>query len=391
MRILHVATRHGRRGGERRLLHALDYERRRGYQVHVAFGRASDISQLPSDVEFHLIPSLVRNVQPVADMKARLELSRLLRAHRFDVVHTHHSKAGVLGRVAARGHVRTIIHTVHSPSFGPGFPWYASAVFLAAERYCARHTDLFVVVGEEVKQLYRAAGIGQDGQYFLVRSPIDIEGFAAVRQLAAEERAAARRHFSSENATQTIVTAGALEVTKRHMLLLETLAPLLVSTRVQLLIAGEGPLAGSLVARARELGVSGRVRLLSFVHDLPRLFAAADLLVHTSRVEGVPQVVIQALAAGLPVVATETQGLREVRSAPITVVHPRGDHLLDAVRMSLNSPAPQPVKLSALAQWSPAQVETQLEQFYDRLDRAVFDAAGSKDLAWSKHESRVPT
>src|SRR2546421_2639374 len=137
MRILHIATRHRRFGAERRLLHTIEYERRAGHDVELAVGPESDVSQVPADIPLHVVPSLVRSVRPYHDLAALRELRKLV-DRGFDIVHTHQSKAGVVGRLAARDRTKAIVHTVHMASFGPGYSRKDSAAFLAAERYCAR-------------------------------------------------------------------------------------------------------------------------------------------------------------------------------------------------------------------------------------------------------------
>ena len=113
-------------------------------------------------------------------------------------------------------------------------------------------------------------------------------------------------------------------------------------------------------------GVSHAVHLLGHVEDVRPLLAAADVVAHTSVVEGVPQVVIQALAAGLPVVATDAVGLREVRPAPITVVSRSGNGLARAVSRRMASRA-APVPLEALMPWTTTVIDQQLRELHERL------------------------
>ncbi|MEX2446312.1 MAG: glycosyltransferase, partial [Dehalococcoidia bacterium] len=136
------------------------------------------------------------------------------------------------------------------------------------------------------------------------------------------------------------------------------------SGQADLVIAGDGPERPRLQQLAAEAGCADAVHLLGFVEDVPAVLAASDALVHASAAEGVPQVVIQALAAGAPVLATDVVGLREVPDAPVTIVRANGDGLLDAARGFVSAPRPQPVPLAALDAWRPSSVHDELARLH---------------------------
>ncbi len=357
MRILHVATRHRRGGAERNLLHTALWESHHGHEVHLAIGRDSLPAEIPPGITVHVIPSLVRAISPLNDVKAYLKLRRLIRDVVFDVVHTHQSKAGVVGRLAARGIARAVVHTIHMASFGPAFGATGSAVFVLSERLCARWTDVIVSVGDELRRLYLAAGVGRPDQYTIIRSPIEIATFTALRALSAEQRVSTRVNLGLDASRRLAVVIASLEPRKRVDLVLQELAPLLRSGEADLAIAGDGPERERLASLAAGLGVAHRVLILGHVADIPGLLSAVDVLVHAATVEGVPQVTIQALAAGVPVVATEMIGLREVEGAPITIVPSSGTGLAEAVAGALRRP-PAPVPLEALDAWTSAEVDS---------------------------------
>ena len=127
-------------------------------------------------------PHLVRPVHPLKDWLALRDLTRLLRERKPDIVHTHSSKAGVLGRLAAhKAGVPIIIHTIHGPSFGSFQGAFANAIFTAAERRAARRTTHFVVVANAMKEQFLAAGIGQPDQFTRVFSGFPLEPFLNTR------------------------------------------------------------------------------------------------------------------------------------------------------------------------------------------------------------------
>jgi glycosyltransferase involved in cell wall biosynthesis len=134
----------------------------------------------------------------------------------------------------------------------------------------------------------------------------------------------------------------------------------------RLAIAGEGD-QGPLLKLADRCGISDRLKLLGHVPNPESVMAAADVMVHASDAEGVPQVVIQALAAGKPVVATEVIGLREVDDANIAIVPLSGTGLAEAVKSAIEAPAPA-VAATALSQWSPPAIERDIAAFHARMN-----------------------
>ena len=313
VKVLHVATRHRLGGAERNLNHTVGWQLARGYDVHVAIGSDGFFPSLPDGTRVHLLEDLVRDVAPREDYAAFRQLQRLVRAERYDIVHTHQSKAGIVGRAAASGATPLILHTLHMASFGPAYGRTASEVFLKAERYAARFTDLFISVGRELAERYIRAGVGSPDRHVVIHSPIEVERFQQVREATNAQRLEWRKRFSARPDLSHVVSIGALDRRKRHHVVIDSLAPLLRAGEMTFTIAGDGPEATALANHAKTLGVSDAVRLSGFVSDVPALLGSADLLVHASELEGVPQSVIQALAAGVPVVATEMEGLGEIR------------------------------------------------------------------------------
>lgn len=313
------------------------------------------------------MPDLVREVSARADRRAFESLRALIRANRFDVVQTHQSKAGALGRIAARGAAPVIVHTVHMASFGPAYGWVRSPVYLALERWIARFTDKFVFVGAELQRRYLAAGIGSADRHMIVRSPImDLESLIALRGAPAEQRERARAAIGVRGGRQIVLMVAALDRRKRHGVAIKALAPLLAEGRTELVIAGQGPEREALEVLCRRLGVAGSVVFLGFVDDVKPLYAAADVLVHTSTLEGVPQTVVQAVAAGVPVIATEVDGVREVVSdaGHVSVLPPDARGLLEITRTRLATGARVPAPRETVMHWLPEAVDTNLSALH---------------------------
>lgn len=356
MRILHVSTRQRRGGAERNLTATIAWEMAQGYDVHLAIGADSLASEFPSGAAVHVIPALVRAVSPLQDFRAYLALRHLIRVGRFAIVHTHQSKAGVLGRLAARGQGNQVVHTIHMASFGPAYNRFASILFMIAERLCARFTTRLVSVGTELVAIYRAAGIGREGQYVVIRSPIDIKGLVTIRDATRESRDRARSALGMPTSLPVALVIASLEPRKRVDLVIRALAPLLTEKRIQLAIGGDGPQREHLQTLAGRLAIDREVHFLGHITNIPQAMNACDVLVHAATVEGVPQVVIQALAAGVPVAATEMIGLREIPEAPVFIGAASGRDLADVVLDALASPG-KLVPVHALDEWRQRSVE----------------------------------
>jgi glycosyltransferase involved in cell wall biosynthesis len=364
VKVLHVITRHSLGGAEQDLKHWMSCERERGYDVALVCGVDSDASTLPSGVQTRILRTLVRDPAPRNDLQTLRSLRQLIDHEEYDVVHTHQSKAGVLGRMAARGRARRIIHTVHIPSFGPGFGALPSRAFLAAERHCGRFTDQYVCVGNDVLRRYVESGVAPSDRFFTVRTPIAIDQFTAVRSLTAAERERCRESLGVPLGIPVAAAIGSLERRKRHELAIRELAPLLRQGRLHLVIAGSGTEERRLSELAAELGVEDSVQLLGHVESPEQLLAVAGVLVHTARVEGVCRVFVEAAAAGVPVVSTDVEGAREVLG--VTVVARDGSGMAEAVGRVLDAP-PTPVDPDALSEWKPSSVSAQFDRFQERL------------------------
>ena len=257
-----------------------------------------------------LIPRMVRPVRPVSDILAYRHLLRVFREHRPDIVHTHSGKAGILGRIAARrAGVPIIAHTVHGPSFGPFQGALANLAFTSAERIAARFTDHFVTVAHAMSRQYLAAGIGSPGQYTRVRSGFDLGPFLNARR----DPALAHR-LGIQPGDFVVGKVARLFRLKGHDELFAALPALFQRIpNARVLLVGDGPDRLRFEAMAARPPLAGRVVFAGLVppDDVAGCLALMDVLVHLSRREGLARVLPQAMAAGIPVVASDCDGAAE--------------------------------------------------------------------------------
>ena len=254
---------------------------------------------------------LVRPVHPVKDWLALMELTRLLRARRPDIVHTHSGKAGVLGRLAARrAGIPIVVHTIHGPSFGPFQGPLANWIFKAAERRAAAVTTHFVTVAHAMTRQYLAAGIGHPEQFTRI-----VSGFPLKPLLHASNDPALRARLGLTQADFVVGKIARLTALKGHQdLLLASREVIQRCPRVKFLLVGDGPGRAPFEHAVgqrdwqRHFLFTGRVPPA----EIPPLFGIMDAVAHLSYREGLPRAISQALAAGKPVVAYDCDGAGEV-------------------------------------------------------------------------------
>lgn len=257
------------------------------------------------------VPELVRPVRPWLDLRALFALTRIFRAQRPDIVHTHSGKAGVLGRLAARrAQVPIILHTLHGPSFGPFQSAPANFVFTAAERIAARCTDHFVTVADAMRDQYLAAGIGRPEQYTRIFSGFDLAPF-----LAAQNDSVLRAQLGIAPGDFVVGKIARLFELKGHDDLFAAATELVRRCpQMKFLLVGDGAWRGRFEQMAGDLRLQKHFIFIGLVppSEVPRYVGVMDALVHLSRREGLPRALPQAMAAAKPVVAFDCDGAREV-------------------------------------------------------------------------------
>lgn len=292
---------------------------------------------LARGIPLHVEPALVRAVRPWDDARALGRIETRLRAGSWDVVHTHTSKAGVLGRIAARrAGVPVVVHTAHGWAFharGAGF-------WLPIERWCARRCDAIVVVSRTDEASGLARAVGTPAQYHLIRSGIELEAFRSPG--VTREQARARLGLTPEAFVVGMV--GRLSEQKAPLDLIAAFARVAAAMpALTLVLVGDGPLREPVDRAVAATGLDARVLRLGLRTDVPQLLAAFDALALTSRWEGMPRVFPQAMAARLPILATAVDGAREAVVPDETgVLVPPGD--VAAIAGALHALAGDPVR-----------------------------------------------
>lgn len=319
MRIVHIITRMIVGGAqENTLLNCLDLQQQYGDDVTLltgpSLGPEGDLLGQGRGGELPVVrvDSLRRPINPLRDALALQALLGHLRKLRPDVVHTHSAKGGVLGRqAAARLAVPAVIHSVHGAPIYPAQGKLQRRVELWAERWAARQTDRFICVADAMRDLLVDVGITTAEKCVTIYSGMDVEPFLGADQ----HRSAARAELGLEPQHIVIGKIARLFHLKGHDDLI-TAAQTVCRQHpsVRFLLVGDGLLRSQLEQRIERLGLRDRFLLTGLVppERIPYYIAAMDVLVHTSRREGLARALPQALIAGRPVVSYDIDGAREV-------------------------------------------------------------------------------
>ncbi len=297
--------------------HADPYRGR--YQVEVVSGpqtgpEGSLIEEVRArQVKLTIMPEMVRQISPANDGKALLNLRAMMRGAdgkpAYEIVHTHSSKAGVLGRLAAKWvGVPVIVHTVHGWSFHDRMSPRKKALYVLLERIGDRVGDAMIVVSPKDIDKGLAEGISRRGQYTLIRSGIEMDRFGKP-QVSREEM---RRQLGIPPDALVVGSVTRLSAQKAPLDLVATFGEVSRAyPDVHFVVVGDGPLRAEVEAALQAQGIAERTILTGLRRDVPELMATFDVFVLTSLWEGLPRVLPQAMATGLPIVCTRADGSAE--------------------------------------------------------------------------------
>ena len=318
MRIMHLSTRLILGGSQENTVLSCAGQSDTGHEVALVHGpiEGPEGTMLPQvtahgGIEAIETPDLVREVSPRRDLRCRAELGRLIRDWRPDVVHTHSSKAGILGRAAAwDAKVPAVIHTIHGLPFHPYQSRFRNRLYIHAEKWAARRCHAIATVADAMRDQALAEGIGTPEQYRTVRSGMLVEPY-----LQKENREHARRRLDLPQDVFIAGTIARLAELKGHDDLIDAFTGRMrEDPKLHLLWVGDGWWSDRLRGRLRDLGLEDQVHLPGLVSpsEIPDWIRAMDVVVHPSYREGLPRAVVQGMLSARPVVCYDLDGAPEV-------------------------------------------------------------------------------
>lgn len=334
-RILHISTRLILGGSQENTVLSCEGQVKRGHEVHLAYGpifgpegslleRVNSFSATETDnpvshpcpINTHILPDMIRELNPYRDYRANKQCRKLIRDLKPDIVHTHSSKAGILGRAAAwaeggkHGQLG-VVHTIHGLPYHPYQSKWLNKLYILSERWAAKRCHKIVTVCDAMTRQSRAAGVGVDNQYVTVYSGMEIERFVE----PGITRDEIRNKLGIKLGDFVIGTISRLAELKGHDDLLDSLSETMKShPEWKLLWIGDGWWRERLLGKANKMGLRNQIITTGLVppEDVPGYIPAMDILVHPSYREGLPRTVPQALLGRVPVISYELDGAPEV-------------------------------------------------------------------------------
>ena len=347
MRIAHVITRMIIGGAQENTLFNVDDQHHLfGDEVCLLTGHThgpeGSLEQraIARGLDVRILPELTRSVNPLQDWKALGAIRRALAEYRPQLVHTHSSKAGILGRLAAHQLGIPAVHTVHGASFHFGQNPLLHHAYQWSERKASRWCDHFITVCDAMIDKYVAAGIAPREKFTTIYSGMDVDKFLQPSRSSAEIRA----ELNIAPSDIVIGKVARLFHLKGHNYLIEAAAAVAAKVpNVRFLLVGDGILRAEYEARIAALGLTDHFRFAGLVAPdvVTDYLHAMDIVVHTSDWEGLARVIPQGLLAGKPVISFDIDGAPEVcipEKTGLLVEHRNVKQLSDAMLRLAHDP-----------------------------------------------------
>ena len=325
MKLVYLITRSEYGGAQSHVLELIDGFRAH-HEIALAVGEDGWLTHevRKRDVPVTVIPDLKRPIRPVRDCLAFLQVKKWLARERPDLLHTHSSKAGLVGRIAARLSGVPSVYTAHGWAFTHGVALTRKLVAVPGEWLAARTGGDIICVSDFDRKLASRYMIAPNAKLHTVWNGIGNNGIQAI---------------PGSHPDPFIIMVARFAAPKDHVTLLRAMAAM-NNLRWRVRLVGDGPLLTDAQALASALGIESRVKFLGARPDVPELLTKSDLFVLASRFEGLPISVIEAMRAGLPVVASSVGGVPELVNSDTGILVPPEDPtaLADALKRLLVSP-----------------------------------------------------
>lgn len=311
IKVLHIITKLELGGAQKSVLELLALLDKRIYDVHLisSDGLMTEYARSIPGIHLKILPSLRRMPDPIFDLAAFLSIIRYIKKERIELVHTHSSKAGILGRLAARvACVPVIIHSIHGWGFHDIRKSHFNGLYIFLERLAGSISTKLIAVSEsDIKQGLRN-GIASKEKYILIRYGLDSKVFDSNKY----DKSQIRKELGLKD-SRVVGMVSCLKPQKNPLDYIKAAALIKMSLPdVKFILVGDGILRGMVEREVKKRGLENSFFLLGWRNDVPRVLSSIDVAVLTSLWEGLPFAILESLSSSKPVVSYNTCGISEV-------------------------------------------------------------------------------
>ena len=311
--IIHIITRLLNGGADENTVFTCNHSVAIGDEVIILTGQEQDkeiLSKIDSRVRLIEVKDLTRDINPIKDVLALFQIKKIIKKISPDIVHTHESKAGILGRFAAWFcNVKLVIHTVHTlPFINANF--FVKIFYLTAEKITSFITDEFINVSKGTMEICLKYRIGRLSNHHIIYSAFDVDKFRNVNKSQALNDLNIDINL---NNSKVIVRIGRFEKLKRYNDLIETFGKILQKfPNAVLILVGDGDLLLESKQLSKKLNLEKNIIFTGFTEYPEKIIALADICIMNSEREGLSRAMLQYLAGGKPVICSNIYGIKEV-------------------------------------------------------------------------------
>ena len=383
-KVLHIITRFLRGGGtEKNTIYSIQALDKTKFSIDIAMGRESDFSYarnvLPEVNEIIMIKDLDNDFNPVKNLKALYKIFKLMRRNRYAVVHTHQCKASILGCFAAKfAKVPIVIFSLHGDYLeNPRFTGLWRKIYKLIEQIAVKCATMFISVGEELQERYINRYGLSSSRCEVVRSGMELANFYKATTFSQEKIKQKKEELNIKPEELVIGKVSSLELRKGYKFAIRVAEKIIRGNNrnIKFLFVGEGDQRAELEGMVKGLGLDDRIIFTGFRSDVDELMGVFDIFIFTSSMEGLPQVLVQAAAAGRPIVSFEVEGAKEVIKDGINgFIVSSGD--IDGLAEKTNYLLSNPEKAKEMGangkriignRWDIADMQEKIRDIYDRL------------------------
>ena len=326
IRVLHIITRFDKGGSAQNTFLTLLGLKKQNFQPSIVTGLSlesgmkheeikeneKDIQRLELEgIEFIRCPFLVRRINIIKDLKAFFDIRKILKKNKPSIVHTHTSKAGLLGRFAAKlTHIPIVVHTPHGHVFFGYFGPIKTKIFIILEKLVSLITDRIVALSEREKQDSTKFKIAHEDKFVVIHSGVELDRF---KELTSSEKQNFKKKLGIPENSLIVGTVGRLEPVKGPEFLIKA-AKFIISKypNTFFIFTGEGYLRENLEEQALKLGLENNLIFLGWRADVTKVISIYDVFALPSLNEGMGRVLVEAMALGKPIVASNIGGITDL-------------------------------------------------------------------------------